>query len=1164
MDKKLLLAPMKNSMDYNQLLDSIKNYKSPIALYGLNETQKSHMAYGVYEETKKQVCIVVYNEIEARQIYEDLKFYVGDKALYFPSKEIVFYNLEATSEEIQEDRMKAIERIVEGEDCIIVTSIDAFLNQLLPANAHTKNKVSFKVGQELNLSKIVEIFTIQGYERMDIVEERGQFSIRGDIIDIFPGSRDLPIRIELFGDEVDSIREFEVENQRSMEKIESVQIYPAKETVIDELNKDFKKISKKLSEKAKENLKEKLGQTIEKIKEFGNFKGINKYLPYIYKKQSSLIDYFSKETIFLLDEPTRLRENAKGHIDEFRESFKVLMERGEVLPSQASFIIEYDEIVDKLKEHKLITSSLLPKNIVDFPPKEIINFDTRPMQSFHSKINLLVKEIERLQYKGYKTVLIPGTKERAIRLSELLKERGIASEFVISEKEELVSGQVVILQGNLRKGFEYIKNKYAVITDYEIYGVHKKQNRKRAKRKDASPIKSFIDLKVGDYVVHEGHGIGKYLGIEELKVDGIKKDYLKIKYSGEGFLYLPTDQMDLIQKYIGSDEAPPKLNKLGGTEWAKAKTKAKKSIEDMAHDLIKLYAEREKAKGYAFSKDTDWQKQFEDLFPYEETPDQLKCIEEIKLDMEKERPMDRLLCGDVGYGKTEVAIRAAFKAVADGKQVAFLVPTTILAQQHYNTFKQRFSNFPINVEMLSRFKTPSAQKKVIEDARTGNVDIIIGTHRLLSKDIIFKDIGLLIVDEEQRFGVKHKESLKKFKSSIDVLTLTATPIPRTLHMSMIGIRDMSIIEDPPEERYPVQTYVLGYNESIIADAITRELLREGQVYYVYNRVQNIHSVANKLAGLVPAARIAVAHGQMSERELEKIMLDYMNGEYDVLVSTTIIETGMDISNVNTIIIQDADRLGLSQLYQLRGRVGRTNRQSYAYLMYDKNKVLSEVADKRLKAIKEFTEFGSGFKIAMRDLEIRGSGNLLGGQQHGHMAAIGYDLYIKLLGETVDELRGNYSEKLEDTAIELSVNAYIPENYISNSSHKIEIYKKIASIRNLDDMYKIEEEIEDRFGDIPLSVRNLLLISYIKSLAKKMKIVSIAQKEKEICIQFKDSARLKPEAIGNVLHKYNKKVTFNGASEPYFIYKVRTMDQYNMLRELKDLIEKISGFQEATN
>lgn len=1172
MNKNLLLAPIKNSIDYIQLLKNIKIEKTPIALYGLNETQKAHIAYGIHEEFKGQVCIVTFSEIEARQIYEDLKFYVGDKALFFPAKEVLFYNMEATSDSIQEERMKALEKIVERQDCIVVTSIDSFLRRLPPPSSYTKNQLTFTVGDTIDLTKTIETLVAQGYERQDIVEERGQFSVRGDIIDIFPGSAVEPLRIELFGDEIDSIRKFQPDTQRSMGKIDIAKVYAAKETIVENFNleevitklrEDYKIISKKLNQEAKDKLKVKLEATAENLKEMGNFKGIETFLPYIYEKPTCLLNYFSEDTVFILDEPSRLREKSEGHIEEFSQNFKTLIERGEVFPSQGKLLLSYSEIIDSLKKYRLVSLSLLPKAIKDFPPKEIINFDTRPMQSFHGKIDLLVKEIERLQYKGYKIVLAPGTKERALRLLELLKERGTSAEFVVSDKEDLVTGQVVILQGNLRKGFEYVKNKYVVITDYEIYGVHK-QHRKSAKRKDASPIKSFIDLKVGDYVVHEGHGIGKYVGIEELKVDGVKKDYLKVRYSGEGFLYVPTDQMDLIQKYIGSDDAPPKLNKLGGAEWAKTKSKVKKAIEDMAEYLLKLYAEREKSKGHAFSKDTEWQKQFEDLFPYEETPDQLRCIEEVKQDMENERTMDRLLCGDVGYGKTEVAIRAAFKAVADSKQVAFLVPTTILAQQHYNTFKQRFSGFPVNVEMLSRFKSPSAQKQILENIRTGNVDIIIGTHRLLSKDVEYKDLGLLIIDEEQRFGVKHKEALKNLKKSIDVLTLTATPIPRTLHMSMIGIRDMSVIEDPPEERFPVQTYVLAYNESVVVDAITRELSRGGQVYYVYNRVQSIHQVANGIKELVPESRIAVAHGQMSEIELEKIMLEYMNGEYDVLVSTTIIETGLDISNVNTIIIHDADKLGLSQLYQLRGRVGRSYRQGYAYLMYEKNKILSEVADKRLKAIKEFTEFGAGFKIAMRDLEIRGAGNLLGGQQHGHMAAIGYDLYVKLLEETVGELKGEYTEKFEDTTIELSVNAYISEKYISNQSHKIEIYKKIASIRNMEDMYRIEEEIEDRFGDIPLSVRNLLLISYIKAMAKALRVVAITQKDKDVRIQFKDSSMLKPEGIGNVLHKYNRKVTFNATAQPYFIYKVLTMDQYKMLTELKDIIEKISGLQASSN
>ena len=1164
MDKGLLLAPMKKSMDYIQLMDNIKKEKTPIALYGLNETQKSHIVYGIHSESKGQVCMITYNDMEAKQIYEDLKFYAGNKALLFPAKDIVFYHMEAISHDAEEERMKAIEKIIEKEDCIVVTSIEALLRQLPPSASYAENRISFEVGKTVDLADVIETFVFQGYERMDIVEERGQFSIRGDIIDIFPGSSETPFRIELFGDEVDSIRRFQVNTQRSMDGVASVKIYPAEETIIKDfdieemsskLHRDYGLLSKKIDMDAERNLKEKLEEIIGKLKEFENFKGIEKFLPYIYKEPSTLLDYFNRDAIFILDDPNRLREKSAGYIDEFRQGFNILMERGEVFPKQGELVLDYNRIIEKLQKHSLIALSLLPRAIKDIPIKEIINFDTRPMQSFNGKVEFLIKEIKRLQYRGYKTVLVPGTEERANRLSELLKNNEINAGIASTAKRNLVAGEAVIVNGNLRRGFEYIRNKYVLITDFEIYGVHKQQ-RKTVKRKDGSLIKSFTDLNVGDYVVHEGHGIGKYIGMEELKIEGATKEYFKISYLGEDFLYVPADQMDLIQKYIGSEDAPPKLNRLGSVEWTKAKTKAKKAIEDMAEDLLKLYAERERTKGFEFGGDTDWQKQFEDLFPYVETPDQLRCIEEVKRDMEKERAMDRLLCGDVGYGKTEVAIRAAFKAAVDSKQVAFLVPTTILAQQHYNTFKQRFSGFPINIEMLSRFKSPKEQRQILEGMRTGNIDIIIGTHRLLSKDVRFKDLGLLVVDEEQRFGVKSKETLKQLKKTVDVLTLTATPIPRTLHMSMIGIRDVSIIEEPPDERFPVQTYVLAYNEAIVIDAITKEISRGGQVYYVYNRVQNIHRVADQLAQTVPRGRIATAHGRMSERQLEKVMLDYMSGEYDVLVSTTIIETGIDISNVNTIIILDADKLGLSQLYQLRGRVGRSYRQGYAYLMYEKDKMLSEVAERRLKTIKEFTEFGSGFKIAMRDLEIRGAGNLLGGEQHGHMAAIGYDLYVKLLEETMRQLKGDHVESLEDTIIEINVNAYISEDYIKDQGHKIEIYKKIASIRNMDDMYKIEEEIKERFGSIPSNTQNLLLISYIRSVARAFKITSVTQNGKNIRIQFKDDSRINAEKIGNILYKYNREVIFNATAEPYFIYRVNTTDQHKMLEKLRDIIEEL--------
>ncbi|MCC5911233.1 MAG: transcription-repair coupling factor [Clostridiaceae bacterium] len=1172
MEKNILLSPMEESLQYIQLIEDLKKHVTPIGLHGLNESQKSHMIYGIYKKLNKQILLLTYNEIEAKQTYQDLKFYLRDNLLFFPARDIVFYDVEATSEGVNEERIRTLNKLMEGEQQIVVASIESLLLKLTPSAIYNKYQATFKVGNVVDLQQVTETFVLQGYERSERVDTEGQFSIRGGIIDVFPPAAEHPIRIELFDDEVDSIRWFEVDTQKSIKKIQEVRIDPAIEIIIEapqhkeiieKVSQEVKTTVKKLTGEAGEKLEAKVREAIEKLENLHMFKGVQRFLPYAYEG-ASLMDYLQKDAVIMLDEPDRGKEKVKSHREEFTENFKTLLERGEVLPSQMDLLFTHEDLVKQLKHYNLITTSLLPKNYRDLEPKKIISLTSRPAPTFHGKVKLLVEEVKDLRHKGYKIALVTTTKEKSLRLLQLLREEEIPTEFIVQDTEELTKDKVVILQGNLHKGFEYVDTKFVILTDYEIYGVNKKK-KQRTKRKDATPIKSFIDLKVGDYVVHEGHGIGKYIGIEELKVEGIKKDYLKIRYSGEDNLYLPTDQMDLIQRYIGGGEdRQPKLNKLGGTEWVKTKAKAKKAIEDMAQDLIKLYAEREQKKGYAFSPDTDWQKQFEYLFPYEETPDQLKVIEEVKRDMEGERPMDRLLCGDVGYGKTEVAIRASFKAVMNSKQVAILVPTTILAQQHYNNFKERFSGFPITVEMISRFRSAAQQKQTLESLRTGNVDIVIGTHRILSKDIQFKDLGLLVVDEEQRFGVKHKEALKQLRKSVDVLTLTATPIPRTLHMSMIGVRDMSVIEDPPEERYPVQTYVAAQNESLVVDALIREISRGGQVYYVYNRVQGINQVAAKLTTLVPQARVAVAHGQMSEKQLEKLMMEYYHGEYDVLVCTTIIETGLDIPNVNTIIIQDADRLGLSQLYQLRGRVGRSNRQGYAYLLYEKDKILSEVAEKRLKAIKEFTEFGSGFKIAMRDLEIRGAGNLLGSEQHGHMASIGYDLYVKLLEEAVAELKGEKVEKYEDTMMELNVDAYISEKYISNQSHKIEIYKKIASIRNQEDLYAIEDEIEDRFGDIPMSVRNLLMISYMKALAKNLKVQSISQKGKVIRIQFKDANTLRPEYLADVMQQYKWKVNIHAGAQPHIEYKVQVLDQYRVLTELADIIEKISGLKKKAS
>ena len=798
------------------------------------------------------------------------------------------------------------------------------------------------------------------------------------------------------------------------------------------------------------------------------------------------------------------------------------------LKNQGKLIYTYNDLTYLIGNKSILLNTLLAKQINEFNIKRIINFDSREVPTYNGKIEVLAEDLNRLKYNGSKVVLVTSTLDRAKKLSKDLEEFDVETIVSKSRDVEIKSSQIIIVPGNISSGFEYKSIKFVVITDNEIIGVQKRTStkKKKKKNKNGTKIDSFLDLNIGDYVVHENSGIGRYTGIEQIVVNNIKKDYIKIIYQGGDNLYVQIDQMDKVQKYIGADVERVKLNKLGTSEWTKAKAKVQREIEDMTKDLIELYAKREKVKGFKFSKDTLWQKEFEDLFPYEETEDQLKAIKETKKDMESTKVMDRLVCGDVGYGKTEVAIRAIFKACMDNKQVAVLVPTTILAQQHYNTFKERFENYPIRVEVLSRFKTPKQQKQIIEDAKKGLIDILIGTHRIVSKDIELPKLGLVVIDEEQRFGVKHKESLKKIKNTVDVLTLSATPIPRTLHMSLSGIRDMSVIEDPPQERHPVITYVTEAKDSIIQDEVEREIARGGQVFFVYNRVEGIETMAARVQELVPDARVAVAHGRMTPKVLENIILDFLNKEYDVLVCTTIVETGMDISNANTMIIYDADKMGLAQLYQLRGRVGRSSRQGYAYLMYEKDKVLSEVAEKRLKAIKEFTEFGSGFKIAMRDLEIRGAGNILGSQQHGHMAVIGYDLYVKMLNDAIRKVKGEPIVEDVEVEIDLSVNAYIPDYYIDDELIKLEMYKKIACIDSMDDLVEVKNELEDRFSDMPKPVETLLNIAYIKSLCKKLKIEKVRQLKNEIIL------------------------------EPLTKYKTKEMLGHKIVKELEELLEKM--------
>lgn len=1156
-----LVNILKQSEEYNIINAAFKNNKIPCQVHGLSESQKAFVSYGLFENLENQILVLAYNEIEARKIYDDLKVFTNACA-YFPIKEMVF-NVDVTSGEVKRERLEVIKRILDGEKIIVITSIDAIFYRMPPGEVLNKSRLSLSTGDTIDILELSSKLIDFGYERVSIVEGRGQFAQRGGILDIFSSTGSEPVRIEFFGDEIDTIRTFEILTQRSQDIISNTSIYPGREiimnsediiNIIQGIKRDYETRLKSYSKKNKdiaENFKGRVLENIEKLRNFRYFDGIDSYIPYIYKNTVSFVDYFN-DPVIILDESARISQRIKNATEEFQETFKSMLEKGEVLPAQGEYMLDDDYIIEKIKERRYISMNMLPRVVEDFKPLSLVNFSAMSINPLSGNIEYLLDEIRAKAAKNYRILIMAGTEARAQRLGSSLKEQGFNSEYK-ENIDEMLEGKIVVTSGSISRGMEFTGIKLSIISDKEVF--KDKKERPKSPPKKGRKIESFTDIKTGDYVVHVNHGIGIFKGIKELLIEGIKRDYLVLQYQGGDTLYVPVEQLDMVQKYIGSDEAQPKVYKLGGSDWAKTKKKVKESLKEMAEDLVKLYALRSTLSGHAYTKDTPWQKQFEDEFPYEETRDQITSIEEIKKDMESSRPMDRLLCGDVGYGKTEVAIRAAFKAVMDGKQVAILVPTTILAEQHYNNFMQRFADFPVTVDMISRFRNREQQKNTLRNLAAGNVDIIIGTHRILQKDLRFRDLGLLIIDEEQRFGVAHKEKIKELKKNIDVLTLTATPIPRTLHMSLSGVRDMSIIETPPEERYPVQTYVMEYNEGIVRDAIIREMSRGGQVFFVHNRVENIKDIQLILARLVPEAKIVLGHGQMDEKELEEVILGFISGDGDILLCTTIIETGIDIPNVNTLIVYDADKMGLSQLYQLRGRVGRSNRLAYAYFTYRKDKVLSETAEKRLKAIKEFTEFGSGFKIAMRDLEIRGAGNLLGTQQHGHMAAVGYDLYTRLLDEAVREISGDEKEEYIETTIEVPINAYIPDNYIEDQVLKIEMYKKIASIENIEDKMDTEEEMTDRFGDMPKSLENLINIAYIKGLAKKIKITNIKQLGKDITVQFKDGKYIDVETLRKLNLKMNGIISYGSNSQPMLRIK---LDHGNndAVRVLKDFVEEI--------
>ena len=1072
-----LKGPLTELAEFEEINKNRMEHPGMLCISGCVNSQKTHMMYALSDGIAYKV-IVCSSESKARQVYEEYRMLDTDTYLY-PAKDLLFYQADIRSKELVKARMEVLAALIEKKAAVVVTSIDAFMDCLLPREVIRERVISIGAEDTVDLEELIRKLVWVGYEREAEISGPGQFAVRGGILDVYPLTEELPIRIELWGDEVDSIRTFDVDTQRSVENLSEVFLYPASEFPTEE------------------------------------------------DQRVSFLQYFDpKDTLLYLDEPVRILEKGEGVEKEFIEAGKRRVEAGYEVSNEEMKLYGVSEVVKEMNRYCGVGFFTLPMKAKGFEVRGSYDLQTKSVHPYNRSFELLTQDLKRLKRNGYRVVLLSGSRTRARRLAEDLRDYNLSSYYSDDMEREVQPGEIMTAYGHITEGYEYPLLKFTVIAESDIFGNVKKK--KKRKIYEGRKIQSFSELKPGDYVVHENHGLGIYQGIEKIEVDRVAKDYMKIAYDKGGNLYIPATQLDLIQKYASADAKKPKLNRLGSQDWVKTKTRVRGAV---------------------------WQKEFEEMFPFEETEDQLLAIEAVKRDMESSKIMDRLICGDVGYGKTEIAIRAAFKAVQESKQVVYLVPTTILAQQHYHTFQQRMRDFPVRVDLMCRFRTSAQQKKTIEDTKKGLVDIVIGTHRVLSDDLKFKDLGLLIIDEEQRFGVQHKEKIKKLKENVDVLTLTATPIPRTLHMSLIGIRDMSVLEEAPQDRMPIQTYVMEYNDEMVREAIERECARSGQVYYVYNRVEDIAEIAAHIQKLVPDVNVAFAHGQMREQELERIMCDFIDGEIDVLVSTTIIETGLDISNVNTMIIHDADRLGLSQLYQLRGRVGRSNRMAYAFLLYRRDKMLKEIAEKRLAAIREFTDLGSGFKIAMRDLEIRGAGNLLGAQQHGHMEAVGYDLYCKMLNEAVKHLKGEMEEEDYTTTIDLNIDAYIPDTYISNEYQKLDIYKRIAAIESEEEMEDMVEELIDRFGDIPKKVEMLLTVAQLKALAHKVYVTAVEQKGDTYTFAMYERAKVCPEKIPALLKEFRDDLAFK-AEPPTFIYRKKRINKRDKTESALEVVKNV--------
>ncbi len=1188
-----------DSTAFTEALRRVERGSRATHIVGLSGSQKSLFISGLFCHARRMVFVVTATQHDAESLSGDIATMIGsDRVFVFPAVDVMPYEETPMSADLSAARAKAMAALARGEKCVVLAPARALGRRMVPVEIFRGAMFDIRVGQRCDLDGLVYMLAASGYEILGKVDGRGQASVRGGIVDVFPNDADRPVRIEFFGDEIESIRVFDPDTQLSQEMLDEATITPAREFMYDRerlerarmsIREELDRVgagaagkgrsvsadsaqapsmlspSSMVMARTRNQLRERVMHHLERFETGAYFDNDEQYLPFFYSERVMVADW-AEDALFVLDEPVRLKEALDGYESDIRETYATLLEADMVLPSQADSYMNAAEIIDAIKRRQIVSMSLLaraPEGSCGAGPGgalagygDHIIAQTKQAEIFAGRIDDFIHEIKNFRKRGYRVVCMASTEERCNRLAELLEGKGISP--ICASTLDVVpeAGTASVVRGELSSGFKCPDIKLLVLTEAEIYGRQKKR-RRFADVEEGARIASYTDLSPGDYVVHVNHGVGKYGGVQTLEVAGVQRDYLLVQYAGEDKVYVPTDQIALLQKYIGMEDSPPRLNRLGGTEWTRTKAKARESVQDMAEDLLRLYAARESVKGYAFSPDTVWQQEFEDLFPYEETPDQWRAIVDVKRDMEKPMPMDRLLCGDVGFGKTEVALRAAFKAAVDGKQVAVLVPTTILAQQHYNTFSERFHGFPMKVAILSRFQSEAEQKQVIRGLKMGSVDVVIGTHRLLSQDVKFRDLGLVVVDEEQRFGVAQKERLKELRKEVDVLTLTATPIPRTLHMAMTGVRDMSLMETPPENRFPIRTYVVEKNDSLVREVILREIDRNGQVYFVHNRVHDIEEVAGRLRRLVPEASIGVAHGQMPEERLERVMLQFMEHEFDILVCTVIIESGIDIPNVNTIIIDDADNFGLAQLYQLRGRVGRTNRVAYAYLLFNRDAALSEIAEKRLAAIREFTSLGSGYKIAMRDLEIRGAGNILGPEQHGHIAAVGFEMYCRLLEETIKELRGEKKEpEVPPTVIDLPVDAYVPDSYVPDSRQKIEVYKKINGIESLEDASDISKEFIDRFGPLPPPVENLIAIAALKGLARDLGAVNVSSERQSVIVGFADGVSYSASDLMRIARPFRGRVALAAGRTQRLRVKTHGMSEREILHTLIGILSEM--------